>query len=256
MTENFYTPIQNGIQNADLNYVSYIEYEPLRQLPSIAVNFWELNTTEPLKNNFTYTVMPDACIDLIFSLAVDDTLPFLMTPHVSIEKLNLGVSFHYIGVRFKPGAFTKVALDAHDIVGQQIEIETMGNIDLLPIKSSLQKANDNDARLLILEKLINLMYVSGYVTLDPLIDKVVTDLQIRKQIKQVAMDAGYSARQLQRIVKERTGYTPVQLHRILRFQAALSDDDTRLRFADESHLIKEFRRITGSPYRQFVRQFS
>lgn len=250
-----YLPLQNGIPAGDMNSVTYAEYPPREELAGVVAVFWELKTARQLQKDFTYTVMPDACIDIVFDVATPKTWPLLMTPHVNIEKLNLGTFFHYTGVRFKPGVFTRQAPNVGRIVGKQLAIKTFEDIDLQEVSLALAQAASAEKRLTLLNSFCTLLQSRGYLAQNPMMDFVVAGLYAGKSVEHIALSSGYSSRQLRRLTKQQTGYTPMQLYRVLRFQAALSNDDTRLRFADESHLIKEFRRITGRPYRQFVQQF-
>lgn len=249
-----YIPLQNGIPN-DIHNVRYVEYTPSDQLSDVVAVFWELKSAEQLRKDFIYTVMPDACIDIVFDVATPKNPPLLMTPHVSIEKLTLGKSFHYAGIRFKPGVFTQSMPDSNRIVGERLTVRSFNDIDLQPLCLSLARATNEGGRLALLTSFCSLLRERGYISKNPVIDYVVTGLYAGKTVEEIAQGSGYSPRQLRRLTKQQTGYTPVQLHRVLRFQAALSDDSTKLRFADESHLIKEFRRITGDSYRHFVKKF-
>ncbi len=195
--------------------------------------------------------MPDACIDIIFDCHTD-TSPFVMSPHLSIEEINLEKTFHYMGIRLQPGVLTHTIVDPKTIIGQQRDITQIGDIDLQIYNHRLHNA---DAQFFILEELLSKLLDQNLVMQNNFINTIVEHMQRRYSVEEIANLTSYSTRQFRRKVKEQTGFSPVQLLRVIRFQEALSTNDVSLRFADQSHLIKEFRDITGSSYSHFKNQF-
>ena len=76
------------------------------------------------------------------------------------------------------------------------------------------------------------------------------------RVDEIARDVGWSERTLRRRCDDAFGYGPKVLGRILRFQraaglvrsgAALADAAATCGYADQSHLSRETRRLTGAP---------
>lgn len=248
-----YSPLQKGAEIGVVKDVYYSEEQP-RALPTGIVHcFWTLKTVRRLKADFMYTVMPDACIDFVFDTA-RMTAPIVMTPTVAIETLNLGTKFHYVGVRFNPGVF-KNGVNLKNVIGNQKELdgpllEGMGMTDTALLAS--QSEQDHYVQL---EKAIGALIDSRLVERNNFIENVLRSMQHGLTINEVADKAGYSSRQLRRKVYSETGYSPLQLRRIVRFQSVLSSGEYELKFADQSHLIKEFKAVTGVSYASFARKF-
>jgi AraC-like DNA-binding protein len=249
-----YHPLQHGIQKELHDKIIYIERKPSDSLRQIVSCYWLLRVTTPLQEPFTYTVMPDTCIDIVFDVNTPSD-PLIMTPHLTIEELLLGHTFHYVGIRLLPGTFASQDITPNVIVGRQHNIHNIGAISLDQYDSALRRADDDEDHFLLLDQLANELHTHGLARQNKLMRNVITGLQFGISQEEIARKVGYSSRQLRRIVREQTGFSPMQLQRILRFQLALSNHDTTLRFADQSHLIKEFKRFTGTTYSTFKNKF-
>ena len=252
MNKENYAPLQPGIPKEVAQKVIYVEDQPQRDVQDVVYCYWKLYTKEPLSKHFTYTVLPDACIDIVFDTS-GATEPIIMTPGMQVEAINLGTHFNYVGIRFKPGTFSKL-VDARHIVGNQINLrEIISERLYLPV-TNLKNSPDATYTAL-LDVVVRNMLDAHSIERNRLIEQVVQGLQQGLSVEAIAEKSGYSTRQLRRNVARQTGYTPAQLRRILRLQAALSSGDPLLRFADQSHLIKEFKAVTGTSYRSFTASF-
>jgi len=197
--------------------------------------------------------MPDACIDFIFDVT-GSTPPIVMTPSVSVEVLELGREFHYIGIRFKPGVLTK-DIDVNSLIGNQKELEDIlsrqTNLNNVTIRTTQTERQHYEILGTFALELID----NRIVERNSFIENVLRGIQYGLTVDEVADKVGYSSRQLQRKVAKQTGFSPVQLKRIVRFQSVLSLGDYELRFVDQSHLIKEFKAVTGVSYANFADNF-
>ncbi|WP_406692373.1 helix-turn-helix transcriptional regulator [Saccharopolyspora sp. ID03-671] len=78
----------------------------------------------------------------------------------------------------------------------------------------------------------------------------------------LADSVGVSERQLRRRIGDAVGYGPRTLVSVLRFQraarggGALADLAHRCGYADQAHLTREFRRLTGTTPKRFLGQAS
>lgn len=252
MEQHAYLPLQNGIQKDIVQKITYVERIPPAALQGVVYCFWTLKTNQPLDKDFSYTVLPDACIDIVFD-ATDATEPIIMTPKLAVETITLGRQFHYIGIRFRPGVFSN---DMHikDIVGSQKSLHAMVgsriNLSGLHLHGKTEHAQYN-----LLEQLAQNMQTVGIVARNTFIENVIRGLQYGLSVQDIAEKSGCSERQLRRKVASQTGYSPVQLRRVVRFQWVLSRGDPLLRFADQSHIIKEFKAVTGLSYNSFTSMF-
>lgn len=253
MSVDSYTPLQNGIATDGKQDVYYSEHKPSNALAGIVHCFWTLKTATTLKRNFIYTVMPDACIDIIFDVreAAD---PIIMTPTIAIETVELGKEFHYIGIRFKPGVF-KDGVDIKSIIGHQKSLISVLKRQVEFSDINLHISRSEQEQYDVLDKFARKLVDDRIVERNNFIENVLRGMQSGLTVNEVAIKVGYSSRQLQRKVSVQTGYSPIQLKRIVRFQSVLSSGDHGLKFADQSHLIKEFKAVTGVSYANFTHKY-
>lgn len=247
-----YHPRQVGIEGGFSRGIYYNEQSVDNSLVGMVHCFWTLKTITSLSKGFAYTIMPDACIDFVFDVS-GSTSPIVMTPSVSVEVLDLGMEFHYIGIRFKPGVLTK-DIDVHSLIGNQKELaDTLSsrvNLNSMTISTTQTERLHYEVLNTFTLELID----NSIVERNGFIENVVRGMQYGLTVDEVADKVGYSSRHLQRKVIKQTGFSPVQLRRIIRFQSVLSGD-YELRFADQSHLIKEFKAVTGLSYANFADNF-
>lgn len=230
-----YRPRQIGVLRRFSGLVVYREFAPCRG--DLAYCFWELRTRKKLDEDFNYLVLPDGCVDLVFD--VSDTPGFdgalAMTPDTRAIELNLGRFFAYIGVRLQPGAWVG-PLGA--VVGGSWAIENLGVLDLRRIRESLVKATDISVALNdVLARLEQAGFVSNVGLAGAL-------LQSSSEVASYATSLGYSRRQTQRILRKMLGFAPHDFLKIIRFQQTLQHGASDS-YADQSHYIREFKRITG-----------
>ncbi len=252
---NDYRPTQHGIQSNLRHSIEYCEYAPTSSLAEVVSCFWLLRSRHVLDCDFVYTIMPDACVDIVINaIAMDKVL--LMTPQLAVEEVNLGKNFYYIGVRLLPGALKSKTISARAIVGGQLRVENLDGVNLQHVTQAIINQSGEMGKRRILEELVTDLYGKGVVGSNYVVTKAIADMQDNQPQEQIAQKLGYSSRQLRRIITNETGFTPIQLLRIVRFQQAISRQDISLRFADQSHLIKEFQNITGKSFHKFTKDFS
>jgi AraC-like DNA-binding protein len=70
----------------------------------------------------------------------------------------------------------------------------------------------------------------------------------------MASFSSLSSRQLQRVLKKTTGFTPHDFLKVLRLQQTLNGNDT-WSYADQSHFIHSFRKATGYTPGKYSKKF-
>lgn len=263
---HLYTPIQPTIkQSAD--HVTYCEFLPSKQLQPYIYCYWELKTSEILKDEFTYRVVADGCIDIFFELS-RPSKNFVMGFCRNYTEFPIGNSFHYIGVRFLPTMFPQIfRVNASELSNQFQELSKVvpQTADFIstnfeePLSSEKikqvfddyfidvieQSRFDDDGRLY---EAINLILKHAGVL------NIETDL-----------DTGISPRQLRRIFKYYVGDTAKTFAKVVRFQNILrakpSKQSLKLNklfydvgYYDQAHFIKDFKNFYGvTPSKAFGR---
>jgi AraC-like DNA-binding protein len=203
-------------------------------------------------------IVPDGCMDLMWfdgalQIAGPDTGPYPTRTHAGAESA---------GLRFAPGvAPTVLGIPAYELLDRRVPLE-----DLWPAAEARRAAEriaDSPDRGLALEALaVELVVLAGPT--DPLIGALVAQARAGRPVTGMAQRAGLSQRQLLRRCLPAFGYGPKTLARILRAQRALALARSAQRpgfaevavvvgYADQAHLSREIRALTGQPLGAAVR---
>lgn len=235
-----YTPLQPGIPNKFKQAVLYEEVYPGSESPVYC--FWSLQTPSKLKEDFCYLVLPDGCIDLVFDISQSPSFggALIMTPNVTAERLNLGTSFSYVGIRLRPGAWLA---SPYDIVGQAIPTDNLAGHDLHITRRQLTTVAPVE-RAAVLQKLVSKLEQSGILS-----DNIEAPVHCQT-VKDYISKWSCSRRHVQRVFRNRLGYTPHDFIKITRFQQSLRQGSFEA-YADQSHYNREFKRITSLTPREF-----
>lgn len=227
-------PLQIGVPHEARERVVYAEHPPSKGLEELVYCTWELRTAESLVNDFIYLVLPDICTDIIFDLhPQDNENVFVMASGSDAQEINLGKTFHFMGVRFFPGTLKR------DYMQRSANSNEIANT-----WRQLNSTKTESDRFDILLRYVALLQAQGEVAKNYLLHQVISHSQDMHTVGDIEVLTGYTRRQLQRIFREQTCLTPRDFLKVLRFQQTLhSESDTR--YADQSHLTKEFKRITG-----------
>lgn len=239
--EIMYDPVQIGIPAKLKNYITYNEVLS-KSHENVVLCYWFLYSKKTLSEEFEYLVLPDGCIDIVFDI---DTTPefqgaLIMTPKTAAESLNLGKNFSYAGIRLRPGAWLRSPVD---IVGQQTIVKILAGIDLQKTRSTIMRAQDSE-RIEILEKLVNNLSEQNVIGMDDALHPFLESVGHLRNVGDYSSSLNYSPRHLQRIFKKQFGYSPHDFLKIVRFQDALASN-SKINFADQSHYIRDFKKITG-----------
>lgn len=242
----------------------YREYQPDIALLPYIETYWVvqgyLDQTESEK------ILPDGCVDIIFtfshSSACDNLVPLLpniigtMTTYSEIKYLGY-VSM--LGIRFKPAgitAFTKVPI--HTFTDQQIDMTLFDSLFDVDFYSKLPEIG------LMADRI---KHIDSYL-IHKLTDVFIPDKQIiyavdlikttngLLSLNDVADKSCLSLRSLERKFKDIIGVSPKTFSRVIKFKRTLSflkeHKNTSLYttaiecgYYDHSHLIKEFKALTG-----------
>jgi AraC-like DNA-binding protein len=188
-------------------------------------------------------VLPDGCVDVVWTgleLAVAGPATRVADPRTAPEATKLGV-------RFRVGAAgAALGVPAHELLDRGVPLSELWRGPLEPPRD--------------LAALVRLVArrLPPRDELDPLARAaVVATARSQPRVEELARRLGLSERQLLRRLDRAVGYGPRTLGRVLRFQRflALAESDpaadlARLAmdagYADQPHLTRECRRLSGS----------
>ncbi|MCT7352119.1 helix-turn-helix domain-containing protein [Streptomyces sp. 15-116A] len=197
----------------------------------------------------TGRVLPDGCMDLLWNegrllIAGPDTRAYLTG----------GTPTAWAGVRFFPGtAPALLGVPAHELRDQRVELADLRpRADVRRLTSRVNSAATPQAGL----EDIALRWAAETAPPDPLLTRIVTALNAGHSVATTADELGLHPRQLHRRSLTAFGYGPKTLARILRLHRALTlartgtphaETATRTGYADQAHLTREVRDLTGLP---------
>ncbi len=251
---SLYSPVQPAA--AINSRVEYTEYAPDARLQNLIYCYWELKTRQPLDESFNYHVVTDGCIDLFFDTR-NPSDNYVMGFSTAYTRFPLGRSFHYAGVRFRPGAFPQmIRTEATELTDR---FEHLSHISP-EISSFISKRFGPGAGTIPSKKELLDQYFLQHlhktnIEFDPRITRALQtifqssgNLRIREQL-----DPGISNRQLCRLFNTYIGGTPKTFSKIVRFQKLIHSMNPRsdnipywdAGYFDQAHFIKDFKTLSG-----------
>jgi AraC-like DNA-binding protein len=261
----FFYPVQPRFREGGEG-VMYAERAPNALLSGYICCYWQLKSTRPLADPFSYSAVADGCIDLFFDLN-DLKENFVMGFSSCYTTFALQDTFNYAGIRFFPGAFPALYnIRASELTNQCQYISDVipraYNLlkDLLADLPGLERIGprlDHYFKKMILAK-GNGIDARFAVSLDAILRSGGT-LSVEKDIS-----APVSPRHLRRLFDFYIGAAPKEFNKIVRFQKFLSGNMTRASvrkeklyydagYYDQSHFIKDFKALYGTaPMKAFT----
>lgn len=243
-----YKPTQNG-KTKTAHTVQYVEVQPPSELQSLVYCYWELKTDESLPQDFYYHVLPDACVDIILNRSKPQVAT-IMTPHTTSEVLNLGKKFHYVGIRFLPGVWQN---NLHKIVGSYIDTSHIGSVPVSKIGIKFTRQNF-PLQQPVLSRIVQRIAGEKMVTPNSLVANILINIDNIHSVVDMAATVNMSPRQLQRTLPLATGFAPHDFLKVLRMQQSFGQHYLAF-YADQSHFIHSFRKITGYTPARYAQKF-
>ena len=228
----------------------YQEFAAPARLKPYVECFW---STEPRGALPEYPVLPDGCVDIVYSPGMSRELQLVGTM-THARRFALSASQPQFGVRFRPGmsqAF--LPLSGLETTDQSIALSAIWGAEAGRLSEQISEARSAVQGMALLEESLS---NPGDITL---VQRVCASIvQQRGQIRMddLASQAGLSARQLRRIFLEHVGLSPKHFCRIIRFRDSLSRLPQAVRgdcaqvalecgYYDQAHFINEFREFSG-----------
>lgn len=243
-----YDPIKDGIDKASEN-VRYAVNPPTEDLSSLVHCYWELKTESVLAEDFLLHAMPDACVNILFN-QMDTDIAGVTALRTTYEVLNLGKSFHYVGIQLLPGVWQG---NPQEIAHQFVGTAYAGDLPLASTSREMATL-DFSAKQEHMAHLVRWFVNAALVVSNPVTEKILAQLDDIRTVADMAAVACLSARQLQRTLKQTTGFSPHDLLKVLRIQQSFKRHYLDL-YADQSHYIHSFRKVTGYTPAKFTDKF-
>ncbi len=243
-----YDPVKDGVEKS-IPSMTYVEVAPPTELADLVHCYWEMKTEADLDEDFELHALPDACVNVLFDQQ-DTSIAGVTALHTSHTTLNLGRSFHYVGVQFFPGVWRRAAEGTVDhYVGEPYT----GDLPLVETSRAIAELA-MDAKQPLLTDFVNGLLTSNVVARNPVTAAILMNIGDIVTVADMASAAALSPRQLQRTLKDTTGFTPHDLLKVLRLQHSFRQDYL-LSFTDQSHYTHSFKKLTGYTPGQFQKKF-
>jgi AraC-like DNA-binding protein len=243
-----YDPIQDGIART-AHAVRYAEAKPPSAYADVVHCYWELRTEHPLAEDFQLHAVPDACVNLLFN-QVEPEIAGVTALRTRYEVLNLGRSFHYVGIQLLPGVWRG---NPAEIADQFVGTPYLGALPLIATSHALVRHAFAEKQP-VLSELVAWCLDQALVVRNPIMARILAQLDAIRSVADMAAVACLSPRQLQRTLRQTTGFAPHDLLKVLRIQQSFTRHYLDL-YADQSHYIHSFRKVTGYTPARYAEKF-
>jgi AraC-like DNA-binding protein len=236
--------------------MSYIEYTPHPALSQYIQCFWHSKSDDSSDN--PDVVIPDNCSDILIDLSrqgeISTSFIGTMTGPISSSRKQL------IGIRFKPGyARSFFGIPMTEFTNITVELKDFwGDTDLLE-----RGIRTKDYVFLSINYLQDMLisrqnkFSPIPVSLSHALQRIASDLEFNS-VEKLSSETGTSRQHLRRIFLEYVGINPVQYMRISRIRKTIKHIRNVKKplnmsfiaqdcgYYDQSHMIMDFRKFTGS----------
>lgn len=243
-----YSPIQDGIEKT-VQWVRYTEAKPPSELSGLLHCFWELKTETTLPEDFLLHALPDACVNILFN-QLDTRIAGITALRTTYEVLNLGKTFHYAGIQLLPGVWQG---SRGEIADSFVGTPYQGDLPLVKINRNLARL-EFSAKQPVMAKLVEHLTDEKVIVANPVTEKILSRLETIHTVADMATLTHMSPRQLQRILKKTTGFSPHDLLKVLRLQQSFKESYLAS-YTDQSHYIHSFRKIIGYTPGRYTEKF-
>ncbi|MCZ8342391.1 MAG: AraC family transcriptional regulator [Leptospira sp.] len=243
-----YDPVKDGIHKK-VTGVHFSEIQPPQEFKHLIHSFWEIKTNHHLDEDFVLHVIPDSCVNILLNVLEPEIAAITMrkTEYVA---LNLGRSFHYSGIQLLPGMWNG---DPNEIHYGFVNSPYNGNLPLVEVAKKLKGLTFPDY-IPIFSDLVSKLWKEKIIIHNEVLSRILLDIDEIESVEEMAANVNLSPRQLQRKIKQSTGFSPHDLLKILRLQKSFKGNYLD-HYVDQSHFIHSFKKITGYTPKEFFKHF-
>ena len=152
-------------------------------------------------------------------------------------ELNLGKSFDYAGIQFFPGVWQG---DRNETQDRFVGTPYAGQLPLIEMNRETAVLAFADKGP-VLTRFVARFAEQGVIAQTPTVKNILTHLDAINSVAEMADLVHHSPRQLQRILKQATGFSPHDFLKVMRLQQSLRAHHIDL-YTDQSHFIRSFKK--------------
>jgi len=204
----------------------------------------------------TRRVLPDGCIDFVFDL--DRGSGWVVGPMTRAAVCAVPRGHRYFGVRFLPGrAAAWIDAKANELLDRDADFDELSVAGAAELAEALARARDFAQRRALVARFLQ-RAPARHRSVDPRVERATRLLAHAEETASIAAlsaELGLGERQLERLFHEHVGLRPKLFARVLRLQRAVTLVRRPLKnqaelaalagYADEPHLLREFRALSG-----------
>jgi len=244
-----YDPIKDGIDR-DAQLVVFNEAKPPANFASFVHSYWELKTESALKEDFVLHAIPDACVNVLLNQQ-DTSVAGITALRTTYTVLNLGKEFHYVGIQFFPGTWRGDLTKTSD---GYVGTPYLGELPLVHTSEKLAGKSFTNMQPL-LSALVTHLFEHNIVAVNPVTQKLLNNLENLRTVTDMASVTNLSPRQLQRNLKNSTGFSPHDFLKVVRLQQSFKQHYLDI-YTDQAHFISSFRKITGYTPAKYYKKYN
>lgn len=261
----FYKPVQPTVDRN--SGVFYTEFLPDIRLQGMIYCYWQLQTSEALREPFSYRVVADGCIDIFFELN-NPSDSYVMGFCKKFTEFPLENNFNYVGIRFFPTMFPQLfKINAKELSNRFEHLDRVVPKVSDFIRNNLDSSQSPEEIRTLFDTYFSNALKNGSFDHDVRLYEALQRILMKQGVLDVESDlqTGISSRQLRRLFEFYIGDTPKTFSQVVRFQNILqakpSSQSLRQNklffdagYYDQAHFIKEFKNFYGvTPSKAFGR---
>lgn len=229
--------------------MSHEEITPAKFLTKQIESYWLFCNTQDVEQKLS--ILPDCCMDVIFDLSEKKVLVYGVT--TTAQTVVIQQNQKLFGVRFQPGVLPLwLGISADSLKNRSIELKDINYRLYKKVQPILKLRSAGEifetCNLIFSEELRNSI---NSALSEHLNKKELADFSVKK----FANDIGIGVRHLERLFMKHVGITPKRFLKIRRLQSlkkTLERDkktpvslSLQYGYADQSHMSKEYKQLTG-----------
>ncbi len=235
----------------------YQEFPAPARLQRFVECFWSTKSGKAIPE---YPVLPDGCVDIVYSPGISRELQLVGTM-TQARRFALPANQLQCGVRFRPGmSMAILPLPGPETTDQSIALSEIWGAESRRLSEQMAEAQSERECVGLIEEILP---NPGDITVVQQLCASIVEQAGQVRMDDLAFEAGLSARQLRRLFLEQVGLSPKHFCRIIRFRNSLSrlagtgrgdwaEVALECGYYDQAHFINEFREFSGNTPGEYV----
>lgn len=206
-----------------------------------------------------HEVFPDSSVKLVFRFSSQKACRMvLIGPMTERSTIEIDQSSDYFGFRFVPGWAPRLTrLSIRDLINSSVEVGQINGQSIEELGRRLSALKTHDQRQSVMEALIRrLPSIDMDVFCGSILSQII-DSHGKSRIAVMAQRAGAPLRHLERTFRRELGLSPKKISRLIRLRRVLTtlyrhehqplaETAADCGFTDQSHMIRDFKEMTGT----------